>query len=530
MPFMQNAIGSKLMAKFQALGSATDDDNKFINFPAIPTKYNIYNIYSGALANGINGFPVLNGGLFPRLCNFIGESGCGKTSFAIGSMASAVDYVWNRFGPGYSELYYYDPENNTPADRFMNLANWSPADFINKCNYSNGDLTIVNLANQIMKIYDLKMKYKNDFLLPSGLLDVDGREVKFLSPTYICVDSVAAVNPNGVEELIEHDKSGEMKDLDKLGNNMEAAQDAKAWTIFVRKIKPFLDGANIGLYCVNHKTHDISTSMYDVPTRYLPFLAPGEKLKGGREFIYQSFNIINFASSDKLNEKNPVYGNDINGFITNASFVKNKFNIEGVKFPMVFDMNQGYMPQLSDMQYLWDKKFGIEGSVKLALSILPEIEFTRKTILDTIDEYPSFGRALSFTARFHATHDMLFRDMPMKLTDMGTNVPLEQRLAMLYQFTDSYNHKDDTGSAWSDFAKIAEANRHYVSFSVINPSILSATAVDNAAVNRFNDGYTFTCGSTVNPYNADDFASVDDYIIPVKKSDVVDSKSKKKVA
>ena len=226
---------------------------------------------------------------------------------------------------------------------------------MNKCNYSNKPISLVEVANMILKIYNIKTTCKKDYLLPSGLRDVDGREIMFLAPTYICIDSVAQVNPNGVEDLLQLDKAGEVKDNDKLGSNMEAALDAKAWTIFVRKIKPYLDGANIGLYCINHKTKEMKVGMFDKETRYLPFLGMGEKIKGGKEFIYQSFNIFDLSSGEKLNDRNPIYGPDINGFVANASFVKNKYNIEGAKFPMVFDMSRGYMPELSDMEYSYKK-------------------------------------------------------------------------------------------------------------------------------------------------------------------------------
>lgn len=494
-------VGSKLMNRLMSLGDPASKDNDFIHFPAIPTKYTVYNVYSGTMVSGVNGMPVLNGGLFPRLCNVIGESGCGKTSVLIGLVTSAVDYIWNRFGQGYSEIFYNDPENNTPPNRFMNLAHWSPADFMNKCNYSNKPISLVELANMILKIYNIKTTCKKDYLLPSGIKDVDGREIMFLAPTFICVDSVAQVNPNGVEDLLQLDKAGEVKDNDKLGSNMEAALDAKAWTIFVRKIKPYLDGANIGLYCINHKIKEMKVGMFDKETRYLPFLGMGEKLKGGKEFIYQSFNIFDLSSGEKLNERNPIYGPDVNGFITNASFVKNKYNIEGAKFPMVFDMANGYMPELSDMEYLWQKKFGFSGSVKLYLDVLPEVQFTRRTLLETIEEYPQLARALAFTARYRATQEMIYGNKNiLPLTDLGTNMPLEQRLALIYSYTESYSPKDDVSEAYTNFASLANANRHYFSFN-LNGGYHNNSMITSDNVKVMTAGYTPIIGEGVTPFD-----------------------------
>lgn len=519
---MINLIGgSKLLNRMSMLSGQSQDDMYSI-FPAIPTKFTIYNIYSGQLEMGMHGYPVLNGGLFPRLCDIIGESATGKTTIMVGLATSAVDYIRRRFGDGYSELIYLDVEKNLNKNRFCDVSHWSTADYQTRCSYSCEDISLVDLANLIMKLADLKLKYKKDYLLPSGLRDIDGKEVMFLAPTYICVDSVAAINPNGVEDLIEHDKAGEMKDLDKIGTNMEAAQDAKAWTIFVRKIKPWLDKANIGLYCINHKTKEMKVDMFSKETRYLPFLGMGEKLKGGKELIFQSYNIFDLQSGEKFDDKNPVYGNDIRGFSTRASFVKSKTNMEGVKFPMVFDLNRGYLPELSDFEYLYQKKYGLDGAVKMSLDILPEITFTRRTLLDTIEEYPQLARAIQFTAKFHASNEMLYHTIPGSLKDMGTNVPLEQRLSILYNFTSPYE-RDQMDDPFKNFASLAQANRHYYTFgnNFVNHTndLFKNSNVDQAA-----KGYTFVSTVGVTPYDADKgLATVENghYAFPVKQTNVL---------
>lgn len=511
--------GSKLLTRMAQL-NGTNLDDMYEIYPAIPTKFSIYNIYSGMLETSINGYPILNGGLFPRLCNIIGESATGKTTLLVGLATSAVDYIKSKFGDGYSELIYLDVEKNLNKNRFCEVSHWSNADYQLRCSYSSEDISLLDLANMIIKIADIKTKYRKDYLLPSGIRDIDGREVMFLAPTYICLDSVAAVNTDGVEEMMQNDKAGEVKDLDTLANNTEAMRDAKAWTIFVRKIKPWLDKANIGLYCINHKTKETKMSMFDKETRYLPFLGMGEKLKGGKEFIFQSYNILDLSSGEKFDDRNPVYGPDVFGFSTRASFVKSKTSMEGVKFPMVFDLNRGYMPELSDMEYLYQKKFGIDGSIKMSLDVLPEVSFTRRTLLQTIEEYPQLARAIQFTAKYHASMDMLYHMPPVSLKDLGTNVPLEQRLSILYGFTRPYD-KDIVDDPYKNFASLAIANQHYYNFgnAIVDHTL---DVVNNQNIEQASDGYTFVTTQGVTPYDADKgLARVEDghYVFPITKAE-----------
>ena len=496
---LNGVMGSRLLQHMSMFNNGVGEDFKIL--PAIPTKYTVYNIYSGSLATNMHGNSVLNGGAYPRLCNIIGESATGKTSFMIGAATSSIDNIRARFGDGYSEMFFFDVENNTPTQRFLNLSHWSPADFMTKCNYSNESLSLVKLADLIIRIADTKTKYKKDYSIPSGLMDIDGREIMYLAPTLICVDSVAAVNPNGVEQLIEKGKDGEMKEIQSLANNTEGMQDAKAWTIFVRKVKPYLDAGNIGLYCINHKTKETKMSMFDKEKRYLPFLGMGEKLKGGSEFIYQSYNIFDLQSGEKYNDKNPVYGDDVSGFSARCSFVKNKANVEGQQFPMVFDQFKGYMPEISDLEYLWQNKYGIDGTTKIAFDILPEVSFSRKTFLKTAEEYPQLLRALQFTTKFYASNKMLYRCEPGSLKDLGLNVPLEQRIAILYGFTTPYE-KETNDDPYRNFASLAHANAHYYNFGNYTKDY-SNTVSTNTDIELASKGFAISRGPGITPFDAD---------------------------
>lgn len=505
MPTLNAPVMSKLislMGMGGGAGSSRLDDNLFKIFPAIPTKFTAYNVYSGNLVKSIHGYPILNGGIFPRLCNVIGQSATGKTAVAIGLLTSAVDYIWNRYGPGYANLDFFDVEDHTDENRFCNVAGWTRYDWSMKCRHFRGDLSLIDLFNHILKIVDTKTKYKKDFMIPSGIMDVDGSEVQFMAPTYILVDSVAQVNVNGVEEILQHDKSGEVKNVQQLASNMGGAQDAKAWTIFVKMVKPWLDKGNIGLYFINHKGKDIQANMFDVPVRRLPFLLPGEKLKGGEEFIFQSYQIFDLKSGEKFNAKNPVYGPMVDGFAARCSFVKNKNNVEGAQFPMVFDQFKGYLPEISDFEYLYQNKYGFEGAVKMKLEVLPELEFSRRQLYEMVQEYPQLGRAIQFTTRFHASSKMLNNiPMPTSLKSFGENLPLEQRLSIIYGFTNP-QHKEEESDAFVKFTEIAHANRHYWDFGnydiKANQIVLSQGNVESAA-----HGYNILPNKGVTPFDVE---------------------------
>jgi hypothetical protein len=483
-----------------------DIENNATIIPATSTGFNVYDMYSGYMTQNMSEYYVLNGGIFPRLCNIIGESATGKSSKAIKDVAGAIDRIWKKYGSGYSEMYCLDPEGHTNVQRILNLSGWSPAELTNKCNFSQSSVSLVELANLILKIYDTKMKYRNDFILPSGLKNLYGKEMLFLAPTFIIVDSVAAVNPNGLDNFIEHDKMGDIKEIDSLGSNMEGAQDARAWTVFVRKMKPFLDAGNINLTCINHKFKDLKIDPYAKNIRYLPYLDISEKLKGGQELIYQSFQIFYILGGKKIDEKDPIYGPNIDGLVVNTYFPKNKANIEGPHFPMVFNKATGYHPELSDFEYLFQTRYGIQGATKFCFDVLPEISFTRKNLLEVLDEYPATARALAFTARIAASYAMQFYRPPPSLTDFS-NIPLEQRLSILYAYTESYGkHQDYSESLHYDqSAKIALENRHYV---FVNHGIdMNNVLMDSVDINMVTKGYMVPSGSYVDPYNMDEYTN-----------------------
>jgi RecA/RadA recombinase len=446
-----------------------DKPSEYLTLVGARTGFTVFDIYTSSLETGVDGYPAVNGGLFPRLSNIIGASGGGKSTFVIEACAGAVDSIRRRSGPGFSEIRFYDAEQTTRPRRIMDIAGWDDQTFLGSCQLTHQSVSLVDLANKIIAISEYKKKNARDLTLSTGIIDVSGREVRNLAPTFIIVDSLAAVNPNGVEDLVETNKAGELKEVDRLASNMTGAQDAKAWTIFIRKIKPFLEDGNIALILINHKVSGIQTNMYAIPEVILPYLRPDEKLKGGSEIIYQSYLICDFRPmSPKFDDRNPAYGEKIQGFPSRLTVVKNKNNTEGVNFPLVFDKSRGFVHDLSDFEYLNDRKYGLSGSGNgLCLEVLPELKFTRKNLLEALQEHPLLAAALKFTTTVHAGNSMLFRVPSPSLADFGMNLPLDQRALIFDGFCDPY-----PGTAPGGLPGDVERLRHEGNFQAFFPEKL----------------------------------------------------------
>jgi len=186
--------------------------DEYLTLQAWKTGFTVFDVHTASLEQDMRGYPVVNGGLFPRLINIIGTSGSGKSTFAIEACAGAIDTVRNRYGNGLSELLFFDTEHNTSPKRIMDVTGWNNETFLGSCKLSHKDLSLIDLANTIFQIADFKKKNKKDLIVPSGIKDVSGNEVMSLAPTFILIDSLAAVNPNGVED----DRSTRCKSVDYL--------------------------------------------------------------------------------------------------------------------------------------------------------------------------------------------------------------------------------------------------------------------------------------------------------------------------
>ena len=423
-------------AKEKGVQIFEDEDWESFHAVANPTGYNGVDVFSGSIDYDMNGVPRLNGGIFSRAITVVGESTTGKTTLAIRLGSSIIDR-WNRVYGDLAEMYMKDLEDNTTIRRVQALTGWTDWEVMNRFKLDTNPRTTTDLYNEIRAIADMKEKLRKQLVVKTGFLDLDGSEIEVYSPTVYLVDSIAALS-HGVVDF-EFDKAGNLKEVEQVASNIDGAREAKANTAFIKKVKGYLSKYNIILIMINHITEEMSTSMYDVPTRFLTFLKPGQKLKGGKELVYQSFAIISLSLKTRITDKDPMYGDTIRGSLTNLTFIKNKSNVEGIPIPMIFDQKTGYRPELSDWEYIYGQGYGFAGSpAAYYLKILPEVKFTKKNLYDSCLSNPLLARAMSFTTRFKMIHDVIKGTVAPDMVEFANRFSYEERVALIISFTDPY--------------------------------------------------------------------------------------------
>lgn len=414
-----------------------DEEDSYISVANI-TGFTLIDYFSGYSTDNIYGFPTINGGLVPSLISMVGSSATGKTTLAIQMIGGALEN-WRRVSGknDTGEFIFFDVEHNTPINRIKSILNWTDRDILNNLEYIDYTNSMLDIYNKIRTIAYEKEKNKNLLLHETEYRDIDSDSLTVYAPTFVLVDSVAVLTFD-MEEF-EMDKDGNVKHAENLFNNTDGAKEARGIISLIKKVKVYLKKYNIVLLMINHITNQIVMNAYDMPKKFLPFLKPGERLKGGDEMIFQSYSILNLEGKEKIDEKKPIYGDDIRGMLVKTTFIKNKGNIEGLPFTMVFDQKTGFRPELSDLEFLLEKNYGISGSpLSYKLDIYPSVSFTRKSVLETCKENLIFAMALKLTVKIYLYSVLTIGKDAPDLKSFAENVSEEKLKLFIYTYSELY--------------------------------------------------------------------------------------------
>lgn len=434
MSFVFNIV-NKVNETFKNAGSFNSDIGMFSGFTAL-------DVASSSIEQGFDlDLSLLNGGMFNKPYNEIGLSSVGKTTLWIQVISSCIDKWYEQYGP-VSECLFYNVEQHTSPQRWMNVTGYTEDMMRERVRFVTKPMSIIEIFNDIAAFAKCKIDNRKQLEVVTPIRSLTGEPVKALPTTYVLIDSIASIRS---KTDISFDKEGNIKasDAETIAgtSNMDAMQLAKDNTIFINEIKKLCEEARICVISINHLVEVPVLDRYNPPKPVLPALKYNQKLKGGNEFIYQSFAIHMLSIKERLyTEKNQTFGNKVHGIISILKWLKNKNGPEGIEYPMVFDYETGYKPELSDFELLYSEGgYGISGSpLSYHLDILPEITFTRKTLLQKCEENPILARALSFTTRLYLVSKLIKRTDPVDITNISNELDYYNRISLIMNHSTDY--------------------------------------------------------------------------------------------
>ena len=379
-----------------------------------------------------------NGGIFNMPYTEIGLSASGKTSLWIQVIAGCIDN-WRRWYGPVSDFLFYSVEMHTKPDRIQALTGWDDRTLAETVHMVSEPWSIIEIYNDIAKYAKQKLAHRKELEVDTGVRNILGENIRVLPTTYVLIDSIASVRS---KTELEYDKEGNVKSTDSIAgtSNMDAMQIAKDNTLFINEVKKLCSDAKICVIMINHLVEIPVLDRYNPPKPQLPGMKFNQKVKGGTELLYQSYCVGQLSIRERMfNEKQQVYGPGVHGLIALMDWLKNKNGPEGVRYPMVFDGNTGYKPELTDFEILYSEgMYGIKGSpMNYYLSILPEITFTRKNLLEKCHSNPLLARALSFTTRLYLVSKVINREDPPDISDFEY-ADFDERVFMILSHSMDY--------------------------------------------------------------------------------------------
>lgn len=394
--------------------------------------------------SNVNNETILNGGLFNFPYTELGLSASGKTTLWIQLTAAAVDNWIKLYGP-VSEMIFYNVEGHTSTKRIKDITGWDDWQLQERCRVISKPWSIVEIYNDLAILAKNKVAHRKELEVNTGIRSITGEAIKVLPTTYAIIDSIASVRTS---TKLEFDKEGNIKSTDTIAgtSNMDAMHIAKENTMFVNEVKKLCEEAKICLIMVNHLVEIPVLDRYNPPKPQLPGMKYNQKVKGGTELLYQSFCVGQLSVKERLfNDKTKIFGDAVHGIIAFMDWLKNKNGPEGVRYPMVFDSATGYKPELTDFEILYEGQWGFSGSpMSMYLDILPEIKFTRKTLMRLCHSDPILARALSFTTRLYLINKVILRRDPPDIKELSS-LDFETRIFLILHNSMDYPGYENHG-------------------------------------------------------------------------------------
>lgn len=389
---------------------------------------------TGSFYKGANGEAMCNGGL-SHYTGVVGLPNMYKTELAIALIKHSLER--------YKDVgcHTHDTEATLQAarmeSRFSKSRHLTLSDIRERTSLSDSSSYSGNEWFESLKnMRDVRAKDKS-LITETPYLDTKtGEPIKIISPEINFLDSFSGLTTEGTNDAYEKYEIGDSK-LQMMAMNINRAKNQ-----IVEQMTDVALGGNIFSIQTAHIGEKYQLDPYNPSVRKMQHLRGNLTLKRVPEqFMFLtsgcwhcvSFSSIldgeRFAEYPKKGDASTKGDTDlIELVVTN---LRNKYGPSGLTQRFVVSQQDGLLNGLTDFHYCKkNKRYGIGGNnINYFMDLLPEVELTRKTIRDTIQENETLERALEITrwlAQFKYEPGKLDKSMLAspakiykKLTDLG---------------------------------------------------------------------------------------------------------------
>lgn len=261
-------------------------------------------------------------------------------------------------------------------------------------------------------------KNNKDFVVETPMLDRDGKKIKIIRPTAICLDSVSKWEAENTINL--RDKT----DLTDSKQKMLHMNTGLLKRNMIDEMVNYLMGTNTYLSGTVHYGEKFQLDPYAPQHKSLQHMERGMELKGAPKNInYLAMSMWLITKVERLlkdDNKEIRYplkdGGDDNNLddlnIVTMKMLRCKTGPSGYSVRIVVSQKYGILEELTNFQYLRENGFfGLGGDISLNGNfksvhcvLMPEVKFGRTTVRSLMDENRRLARAIQICADMHQMH------------------------------------------------------------------------------------------------------------------------------
>ena len=299
----------------------------------------------------------IHGGAFYTI---VGNTNVGKTALAVKILSNMI----RPFPLG--DVFHNDAEGTSNPIRIQELNRFTDEEMER---YHMMDIPYVeDNFEMIAKLAQFKLTHK-EFMMKTGLYDMEGNEIIVPQPTGILIDSQPSLQTKDTDGSLE------------LGSQTYNMRLAIAIGTFYKRLRPIIKKANIAVFIINHIKEKPQMGIVKKQAK-IQLLNPDENIPGGSAGLYYSQSMLRLRFRGQFTFQK--HGFD--GFLVECEFLKSKTNRSGTKIEFVYDYETGFDEWLTLLHYA-QKQAVIHGRNPYCyFDSDPSLKFNSRTFREAIKD------------------------------------------------------------------------------------------------------------------------------------------------